>query len=42
MNKIEFNNSCNKYKNLLDPNERRAFCLIKKIWTGLSSFVDKT
>ena len=46
MNKIEFNNSWiefnNKYKNLLDPNERRAFCLIKKIWTGLSSFVDKT
>ena len=45
-NKIEFNNSWiefnNKYKNLLDPNERRAFCLIKKIWTGLSSFVDKT
>ena len=46
MNKIEFNNSWiefnNKYKNLLDPNERRVFCLIKKIWTSLSSFVDKT
>ena len=34
MNKIEVDNSWiefnNKYKNLLDPNERRAFCFIKK------------
>ena len=38
-NKIAFNI---KWKKLLEPNARRTFRLMRKIWTGLRSYVDKT